>query len=313
MKTKLIFFFLLLSSLSGFAQFTVKGVVMNVGYREAVVFVFDPDSTKFGCDVDSNGHFEFIFQKKGVYQINAIERYSCGRSSQKLYFDKDTNINLSLSYKLAYDQPCRKISKQNKIIINTPADKRGLIQFEKTTQTSKKMKLPEILSNSSLLILRIWEEGSFEYGGGTLYEISETKDKKWELSITKYKSNFRDLTESDSIVIKYKTHTEIFIYGTEFEIISKNVIDDFSEKWFIENGIDYLRQYIKSKDYCSTLSCKDNPLIIDGVLYLIELKYKSNYSVAFFHSPEITGKYDQIDSFLKIMEILKKRTQNQNR
>lgn len=316
MKTNLIFFFLLLSNLSGFAQFTVKGVVISEGkpYNDAKIIFVDPDSKKVGSFVDSNGCFDFIFQKTGKYIINTKQSsWGYGKSNDTIFLSKDTNLIITLSFPLAYTQPCRKFSKQNNFFINIPADEWGIHQFEKSTQTSKKMKLPEILNNTALLTMRIWNEGAFQGGGGTLYEISETKNGKWSLKIINYKSNYYEILQLDSVTEKYANDSDVYIYGADYEVISQKCIDDFSEKWFIENGIDYLNRYVKSEDYCITLSSKDNPIIMDGEIFLVELKYKSNYSVAFFDNPEITGKYDQIDSFVKIMEILEKRTQNQNR
>ncbi len=175
------------------------------------------------------------------------------------------------------------------------------------------MKLPDILNNTALLTMRIWNEGAFQGGGGTLYEISETKNGKWSLKIINYKSNYYEILQLDSVTEKYANENDVYIYGADYEIISQKSIDDFSEKWFIENGIDFLNQYVKSEDYCINMSSKDKQIVMDGEIFLVELKYKSNYSVAFFDNPEITGKYDQIDSFVKIMEILEKRTQSHNR
>jgi len=74
-----------------------------------------------------------------------------------------------------------------------------------------------------------------------------------------------------------------------------------------ENGKNYLDQYLNSNDYCLNMSCEDNYLVVDGVMYFVELKNQNCYSFATYHSPDLTNKYEQIDAFVKIMELLKKR------
>lgn len=317
MKTKLLFLSLLFYNLAGYSQFTLKGIVLDHDGKPnpfAGVGIHGPDNFKIGKWIDTTGCFEFILPQKGTYtfHFHIQGEVNCGESRDTLFLSKDTSLAIKLKYHLAFDQPCRAFSYQNNYILNLPANTHEYEKYKVIQRSTDKLNLPNILNDTANIILRIWSKPAFEYGGGTLYEVTETMNKQWTLKIIKFTSKLKEYYDQPNFVYVYQTiREEDDTLGDRYysEQVSTTSIRQINigKDWFAENGKNYLDQYLNSNDYCLNMSCEDNYLVLDGVMYFVELKNQNCYSFATYHSPDLTNKYEQIDAFVKIMELLEKR------
>ncbi len=338
MKTKLLFLSLLFCNSAGYSQFTLKGIVLDHDGKPnpyAGVGIHGPDNFKIGKWVDTTGYFEFILPKKGTYtfHFNNQGGNNCGESRDTLFLSKDTSLVIALKYHLAFDQPCRTFSYQSSYFFNLPTDEYEYEKYKAIQRSSEKLNLPNILNDTANIILRIWSKPAFKSGGGALYEIIETMNKQWTLKIIKFisKSHEYRFSPDESYLLQFaqsynrnwiskalkytyvyqsmrdndNNHGDLY-YSEQVRTTSIRQIN-IGKDWFTENGKNYLDQYLNSNDYCLNMSCEDNYLVVDGVMYFVELKNQKNYSFATYHSPDLTNKYDQIDAFVKIMKLLKKR------
>jgi hypothetical protein len=317
MKTKLLFLSLLFYNLAGYSQFTLKGIVLDNDGKPnpfAGVGIHGPDNFKIGKWVDTTGCFEFILPQKGTYtfHFNNQGGNNCGESRDTLFLSKDTSLVIALKYPLAFDQPCRAFSNQNNYILNLPTKTHVYEEYKIIQRSSEKLNLPNILNDTVNIILRIWSKPAFEYGGGALYEITETMNKQWTLKIINFTSKLKEYIDQPNFVYVYQSIREKddtlgdSYYSEQVRTTSIRQIN-IEKDWFTENGKNYLDQYLNSNDYCLNMSCEDHYIVMDGIMYFVELKNQNNYSFTYYHSPDLTNKYEQIDAFVKIMELLEKR------
>jgi hypothetical protein len=316
MKTKLLFLSLLFCNLAGFSQFTLKGIVLDNDGKPnpfAGVGIHGPNKFKTGKWVDTTGCFEFILPQKGTYTFHFNNQGGiCGQSRDTLFLSKDTSLVIALKYHLAFDQPCRAFSNQNNHILNLPTDTFEYEKYKIIQGNTDKLNLPNILNDTDNIILRIWSKPAFENGGGTLYEVTEPINKQWTLKINKFTSKLKEYYDQPNFVYVYQIIRDKDdtlgdrYYSEQVRTTSIRQIN-IEKDWFTENGKNYFDQYLNSNDYCLNMSCEDDYIVLDGVMYFVELKNQNRYSFTTYHSPELTNKYEQIDAFVKIMELLEKR------
>jgi len=310
-KTSLILF-VLFNSLLSFSQINIIGSInsnrdtKNFHYLE--VFLYDTDSVLISKKVllqnfEIIKDFEIKIDSPGAYILNTKGSYLAGKIDfyKDIKVSNDTSIEILLEYPLQYKQPCRNIFYKNNKKHNLPLDSIDIKDYKRTLRLSRKLNLQK--GKHKKFIVRLWEEGAFEYGGGTLYEILTLEDSVTRCNVISYNSNYLDIISKKNVAKKYESEDNIYNNHLAYQIMStKSYIinqETYSELLIL------LKRFIEAEDYCINMIQGDRHPAMDGVSYYFEVNKIDFYSFTSFENPEcIDEYYNQLGIFLEIKNLI---------
>ncbi len=310
MKKNTSIIILIFLSFLSYSQITIKGKIpLERNFFSLKVSLFNKDSVLITGQnlpqwVAVNEDFEIIIDSPGEYILNIKGLYFNGEIDfyKDYKFISDTSLVILLEYPFHYNQPCRSIFYKKNKKFNIPVEKNDVQDYNRTLRVFKKLKREKADRNT--FVVRLLEEGAFEYGGGVLYEILRSKESKIICNVISFNSNYFDFMNKKNLR-SYKDENDIYNYHLSYTIVKKK--SHLIEEEFMRDLLLLLNSFKNTEDYCLDMIMGDRHPAMDGHRYYFEINTDDFYSFTIFENPESVNKsHKQIKVFLEIKDLIKR-------